>query len=172
MACSSMFRMAPSFNPEGIASFSPGLARFREGLPWVTAFKIHNPERVEYQALTKQIQPFQGCDFSVFSPRVARSSQPWAESFNPVGIGKTNDDSFNITCHSTENSEEPRNTAINADNQRLSPQHDPQQTCNMLRVRTHTHRVSFMATAAWRLKSRRHPPHFYSTENSEEPVLL
>jgi hypothetical protein len=68
-----------------------------------------NPERVEYQMLTKQIQPFQGCHFSVFSPRVARSpacatlrrgkSQPWAESFNPVGIGKANDKAFNITCY-------------------------------------------------------------------------
>jgi hypothetical protein len=79
----------PFFNPERIASFSPGLARFQEGLPWVAAFKCHNPERVEYQILMKQVQPFQGCDFHVFSPRVARSSQPWAESFNPIGIGKT-----------------------------------------------------------------------------------
>ena len=37
----------PLINPNGIGSFSPGLARFREGLPWVTAFKLHNPERVE-----------------------------------------------------------------------------------------------------------------------------
>src|SRR5208282_5833314 len=81
----------PFFNPERIASFSPGLARFREGLPWVAVFTFHNPERVEHQALTKQIQPFQGCDFSVFSPRVARASQPWVESFNPVGIAKNND---------------------------------------------------------------------------------
>ncbi len=73
-------------NPKGIASFSPGLARFREGLPWVAAFTFHNPERVEYQRLMKQIQPLQGCDFSLGSPRVARSSQPWAECFNPVGI--------------------------------------------------------------------------------------
>jgi hypothetical protein len=28
-----------------------------------------------------------------------------------------------------------------------------------------------MATAAWRPESRRHLPHFYSTENSEEPFL-
>jgi hypothetical protein len=34
-------------NPERIASFSPGLARFPEGLPWVNVSKIHNPERVE-----------------------------------------------------------------------------------------------------------------------------
>ena len=80
-----------NFNPEGIGSFSPGLARFREGLPWVAMVEFHNPERVESPVLLKQIQPFQGWDFSLFSPRVARSSQPWAESFNPVGIGKTHD---------------------------------------------------------------------------------
>ncbi len=84
----------PFFNPEGIGSFSPGLARFREGLPWVGVVKIRNPERVEYQILMNQIQPFQGCDFSVFLPRVARSSQPWAERFNPVGIGKADDNHF------------------------------------------------------------------------------
>jgi hypothetical protein len=39
----------PWFNPKGIASFSPRLARFREGLPWVIAGKPHNPERVVYQ---------------------------------------------------------------------------------------------------------------------------
>lgn len=78
----------PFVNPEGIASFSPGLGRYREGLPWVVAFNPHHPERVEFRSLTKQIQPFQGCDFSLFSPRVARSSQHWAESSNPVGIEK------------------------------------------------------------------------------------
>ena len=50
-------------NPNGIGSFSPGLARFPEGLPWVPALNPHNPARVEYQGLTKQIQPLQGCDF-------------------------------------------------------------------------------------------------------------
>jgi hypothetical protein len=35
-------------NPKGIASLSPGLARFREGLPWVTAFKFHNPESRDF----------------------------------------------------------------------------------------------------------------------------
>src|SRR5208283_4759807 len=70
----------PLINPDGIGSFSPGLARFREGLPWVTAFKLHNPERVEYQEPTKRIQPFQGCGFiDMPPPRVARCSQPWAE---------------------------------------------------------------------------------------------
>jgi hypothetical protein len=80
--------MKPFVNPKGIASFSPGLARFREGLPWVDAFKSHNPEGVEYQRLKEQIQPLQGCDFFLFSPRVARGAQPWAEGFNPVGIEK------------------------------------------------------------------------------------
>jgi hypothetical protein len=50
------------------------LARFREGLPWVVAFKFHNPERVEYQGFMKQIQPLQGCGFCPFSPRVARGA--------------------------------------------------------------------------------------------------
>jgi hypothetical protein len=56
------------FNPKGIVSFSPGLARFREGLPWVTDIDLRNPERIESQVFMKPIQPFQGCDFSGFSP--------------------------------------------------------------------------------------------------------
>jgi len=36
-----------SFNPERIGSFSPGLARLREGLPWVATFKFINAEGVE-----------------------------------------------------------------------------------------------------------------------------
>ena len=88
MAGSSMCCKNHFINPKGIGSFSPGLARFREGLPWVAAFKFHNPERVEYQRFTKQIQPLQGCGFFLFSPRVARGAQPWAKSLNPVGIEK------------------------------------------------------------------------------------
>ena len=34
-------------------------------------------------------------------------SQPWAESFNPVGIGKTSGSLPHMTRYSTENSEEP-----------------------------------------------------------------
>jgi hypothetical protein len=83
---SSMSCENPFVNPKGIASFSPGLARFREGLPWVVSFKFQNPEGVEYQRLATQSQPLQGCDFSLPSPRVARLALPWAESFNPVGI--------------------------------------------------------------------------------------
>jgi len=66
----------------------PRVGPIREGLPWVVIILFHNPERVASHALEKKIQPFQGCDVSVFSPRVARSSQPWAERFNPFGIGK------------------------------------------------------------------------------------
>src|ERR1035441_6394258 len=83
------------------------MTRFPEGLPWVAVYKLQNPERVAYQSLRKEIQPLQGCDFSVFSPRVARCSQPWAESFNPVGIGKISRNLPLITWYSTENSEEP-----------------------------------------------------------------
>jgi hypothetical protein len=97
----------PSANPEGIESLSPGLARFREGLPWVKSFPWINPEGVAYQVLRKQIQPFQGRDFSEFSPRVARSSQPWAKGFNPFGIGLSSSRSPTANWHSIENSEEP-----------------------------------------------------------------
>jgi hypothetical protein len=50
-------------NPEGIESRSPGLARFREGLPREHVNKNHYPERVEYQRLTKWMQLFQSCGF-------------------------------------------------------------------------------------------------------------
>jgi hypothetical protein len=36
------------------------------------------------------MQLFQSCDFSVLAPRVAHSSQPRAEIFNPFGIAVTN----------------------------------------------------------------------------------
>ena len=41
------------FNPKGIASFSPGLARLREGLPWVPVIRNPNPERVAARVLEK-----------------------------------------------------------------------------------------------------------------------
>ena len=47
----------PLLNPKGIASLSPGLARFRESLPWVTAIHATNPERVEAQSLVRYVQP-------------------------------------------------------------------------------------------------------------------
>ena len=72
-------------------SSSLGLARFREGLPQVIAFEFHNPEGVEYRTITSEMQPFQGCDSPRLQPRVARSSQPWARGFNPLGIEKPYD---------------------------------------------------------------------------------
>jgi hypothetical protein len=55
----------------------------------------------------RKIQLFQSCYFPVIAPRVARSAQPWAERFNPFGIGKTRDKAENCVRHSTENVEEP-----------------------------------------------------------------
>jgi hypothetical protein len=48
------------FNPKGIVSVSPALARLREGLRWVAAREGPNPERVAYQRLMEEMQPFQG----------------------------------------------------------------------------------------------------------------
>jgi hypothetical protein len=49
-----------------------------------------NPERVASNGHRKQsvIQPLQGCDLFNREPRVARSAQPWAERFDPFGIGR------------------------------------------------------------------------------------
>jgi hypothetical protein len=41
------------FNPKGIVSSSPRLARLGEGLPWVVIGRDLNPERVEYQSLDR-----------------------------------------------------------------------------------------------------------------------
>jgi hypothetical protein len=171
------------FNPEGIGSSSPGLARPLEGLPWVEEFKSRNPERVENRVLMNKMgsstlsvdpytklqglgsatvpvavfgvppnkflrpfdptgrnreevgrgthptasetlalprpdplktskkhkmQPFQGCDLSQFSPGVARSSQPWADRFNPFRVEVSRNSSPNFLPHSAEYSEEPK----------------------------------------------------------------
>jgi hypothetical protein len=37
----------PDFNPEGIGTISPRLARFREGLPWVIESRTSYPEGVK-----------------------------------------------------------------------------------------------------------------------------
>jgi hypothetical protein len=72
----------------------------------VTAIPATNPEKVESQSLGKGVQPFPGCVFSKLSPRVVRSSQPWAESGNPVGIVTNHAFAFGSLFHSTENSGE------------------------------------------------------------------
>ena len=48
-----------------------------------------------------------GFAFAHFLPRVARCSQPWAESFNPFGIGKPIRTLPNAKTYYPENSEEP-----------------------------------------------------------------
>src|SRR5271170_4297788 len=51
-------------NPKGIASISPGLARFPEGLPWVSAINRINPERVESPGFAgPREEPLQGSQF-------------------------------------------------------------------------------------------------------------
>ena len=97
-----------SANPEVIASFSLGLARFREGPPWVVAHKDKNPEGVESQDLGHLMEPLQGSGSSVEFPRVARSSQPWAERCSPVGIVRIGDEMGDAEPTSTEKSLEPR----------------------------------------------------------------
>ena len=41
-------------------------------------------------------------------PKAAPCSQPWAESFHPVGIGETNDRAPEVAWCSAQNTEEPR----------------------------------------------------------------
>ena len=61
----------------------------RNELPWENVRHIgDNPERVvtDDHGYITMPQPRWGCESSVALPRVARSSQPWAELHNPVGI--------------------------------------------------------------------------------------
>jgi hypothetical protein len=44
------------FNPKGLASFSPALARFRESLHRVANKEDHNAEGVAYQRLMKEMK--------------------------------------------------------------------------------------------------------------------
>ena len=48
ISCNGLF-----FNPKGIVSLSPALARFREGLRWVATRGGSNPERVVYKRLAQ-----------------------------------------------------------------------------------------------------------------------
>src|SRR5438093_13241620 len=47
---------------------------------------LPNPNWVASMSRPEVPQPLQGCEPSGRTPRVARSSQPWAKSYNPVGI--------------------------------------------------------------------------------------
>jgi hypothetical protein len=118
MACSSMFYRAFPAIPKGLSHSAQGWPIPR-GLPWVAGFIFKNPERVAPQTFMKRMKPLQGFNFSLFSPRVARSSQPWAESCNPVGIGKTKDKATTAIWYSIENSEEPELEAFGVDTERV-----------------------------------------------------
>jgi len=80
-------RRAFFLNPERIEAFSPRLARREEGLPGVIVKNGHNPERVAHPKFGKSDATLSGLEkFLRSPPGVARSSQPQADSFNPVGI--------------------------------------------------------------------------------------
>jgi hypothetical protein len=75
-------------NPNGIPSLTPGLRAGR--YPGSTSQTRPNPERVAShprRALAQRFNPFRVDDSFSRPPRVAPTSQPWAEGCNPVGIG-------------------------------------------------------------------------------------
>ena len=77
--------LARIFNPNGIVSVSPGL-RGTSYPGWADG-KPANPNGVAPHVLVTNHNPVGvECSFSRGSPRVARSSQPWAERRNPFGI--------------------------------------------------------------------------------------
>ena len=109
-SCSSMPSKTRPPIPKGLHhSAQQRVGPIPRGLPWATPFKFHNPEKVEYQALRKKIQPFQGRESYGRSPRVARSPafatlrrgksqhRCWAKRFNPFGIGNAHGHSAKIT---------------------------------------------------------------------------
>ena len=65
----------------------PGVGPTPGGPTLGTGTTGFNPERVAYQRLAEEIQPFQGLGLFWLAPWVARSSQPWADRLNPFGIG-------------------------------------------------------------------------------------
>jgi hypothetical protein len=68
--------------------FQPKVGARHERLPWDREKKSTNPNGVESPG-ARWMQPFQGWMRGGRVPRVARSSQPWAERWNPVGIQET-----------------------------------------------------------------------------------
>src|SRR5882724_195657 len=82
--------VAPSAESQRDSATKPRVAR--NELPWENARDIgDNPERVvaDDRGNKAMPQPRWGCESSVALPRVARSSQPWAELHNPFGIEDT-----------------------------------------------------------------------------------
>jgi len=75
----------PLFNPEGIASSSPGLRG--TSCPGDSEQNGHQPQRGCGPGCENGPQPPSGLrSYSPRFPRVARSSQPWALGRNPFGI--------------------------------------------------------------------------------------
>ncbi len=79
--------VAPRAESQRDSATKPRVAR--NELPWENARHIgDNPERVvaDDNGNKTMPQPRWGCESEVALPRVARSSQPWAELHNPFGI--------------------------------------------------------------------------------------
>ena len=82
--------VAPSAESQRDSATKPRVAR--NELPWENTSHIGaNPERVVADDCGNKAlpQPRWGCESSIALPRVARSSQPWAELHNPFGIEDT-----------------------------------------------------------------------------------
>jgi hypothetical protein len=93
------------FNPKGIGSFSPGLVRFREGLPWVITGKVQYPERVAYQTLAEWIQLLQSRDFScIFTQGSSLLATAGLIDSIPLGLAKLNEIVVKCDQCSNENS--------------------------------------------------------------------
>ncbi len=76
-------------NPNGIPSLSPGL--HAERYPGSTAQTRDNPERVTShprRSIAKGFNSFRVEDLLARFPKVARSSQPWADGCNHIEIEK------------------------------------------------------------------------------------
>ena len=71
------------YNPNGIASCSPGLRG--TSYPGLRAQRFATPKGLHHLAKSP-LQPRWGCGARERFPRVARASQPWADGWNPVGI--------------------------------------------------------------------------------------
>jgi len=72
-------------NPNGIPSFSPGLPSPR-GYPGSTSVIVINPVRVASPSRPTDATPLGLAGILIQFPRVARSSQPWAERRYPFGV--------------------------------------------------------------------------------------
>lgn len=80
---------APLPNPNGIPSFSPGLAvqagRSRNDYPGSSCITHFNPNGVA-SSLPEFLQPLQGCVHFAPLPSVAAARQHWAEGCNHVAV--------------------------------------------------------------------------------------